>query len=43
MRGWQAETQCLSVAACQPSSLHCEAHSAQTVQARVGLHIPLAS
>lgn len=39
MRGWQAETQRLSVAACQPSYLHCGAHSTQTLQARVGLHI----
>lgn len=41
MRGWQAETQCSSVAACQPSSLHCEAHSAQTPQTREELHVPL--
>lgn len=39
MRGWQAETQCLSVAACQPSSLHC----AQTLQARERLRVPQAS
>lgn len=43
MRGWQAETQRSSVAACQPSYLYCGAHSTQTVRARVGLHITLAS
>lgn len=43
MRGWHAETPRLSVAACQPSYLHCGAHSAQILQARVELHITLAS
>lgn len=43
MRGWQAETHCLSVAACQPSYLHWGAHSAQTLQARIRLHVTLAS
>lgn len=43
MRGWQAETQRSSVAACQPSYLYCGAHSTQTLRARVGLHISLAS